>query len=159
MRAQASHAPAAPRQVNAVFADASAWVASGNAKEEHHQEARETRSALLDEGTTLLTTNLVLAEVHALVCRARGSGAGVDLLDMVYSDPQFAVVHVDRDLETAATDRWLRVFQDHPFSLCDAVSFEVMRREGIRQAFTLDHHFAVAGFTMLPAPRRAKHRR
>ena len=145
--------------MNAVFADASAWVASGNAKEERHQEAQETRSALLDGGATLLTTNLVLAEVHALVSRARGSGAGLDLLDMVYSDPQFAVVHVDRDLESAATDRWLRVFRDHPFSLCDAVSFEVMRREGIAQAFTLDHHFAVAGFAMVPAPRRPPQRR
>lgn len=145
--------------MNAVFADASAWVASGNPKEEHHQESRDTRSALLDGGATLLTTNLVLAEVHALVSRARGGGAGLDLLDMVYSDPQFAVVHVDRDLEIAATDRWLRVFRDHPFSLCDAVSFEVMRRERIRQAFTLDHHFAVAGFAMVPAPRRPAKRR
>lgn len=145
--------------MNAVFADASAWVASGNPKEEHHQESRDTRSALLDGGATLLTTNLVLAEVHALVSRARAGGAGLDLLDMVYSDPQFAVVHVDRDLEIAATDRWLRVFRDHPFSLCDAVSFEVMRREGIRQAFTLDHHFAVAGFAMVPAPRRPAKRR
>ena len=145
--------------MNAVFADASAWVASGNAKEERHHEAQETRSALLDGGATLLTTNLVLAEVHALVSRARGGGAGLDLLDMVYSDPQFAVVHVDRDLESAATDRWLRVFRDQAFSLCDAVSFEVMRREGIRQAFTLDHHFAVAGFAMVPAPRRPPQRR
>jgi len=145
--------------VNTVFADASAWVASGNPKEERHQEARETRSTLVEEGTTLLTTNLVLAEVHALVSRAGGSWAGLELLDTVYSDPQYAVLHVDRALEIAATDRWLRVFQDQAFSLCDAVSFEVMRREGIREAFTLDHHFAVAGFTMLPAPRRAKHRR
>jgi predicted nucleic acid-binding protein len=145
--------------VNTVFADASAWVASGNPKEERHQEARETRSTLVEEGTTLLTTNLVLAEVHALVSRAGGSWAGLELLDTVYSDPQYAVLHVDRALEIAATDRWLRVFRDHAFSLCDAVSFEVMRREGIREAFTLDHHFAVAGFTMLPAPRRAKHRR
>ena len=145
--------------MNTVFADASAWVASGNPKEARHQEARETRSTLVEEGTTLLTTNLVLAEVHALVSRAGGSRPGLELLDTVYSDPQYAVLHVDRALEIAATDRWLRVFQDQAFSLCDAVSFEVMRREGIREAFTLDHHFAVAGFTMLPAPRRAKHRR
>jgi predicted nucleic acid-binding protein len=145
--------------VNAVFADASAWIASANAREEHHQEARETRSALLDGGATLLTTNLVLAEVHALISRARGAAPGLELLDVVYADPQYAVVHVGRDLESAAVDRWLRVFRDRPFSLCDAISFEVMRREGIREAFTLDHHFAVAGFTMLPAPRRAKRRR
>mgnify|MGYP001367725923 FL=1 len=141
--------------MNTVFADASAWVASGNPKEERHQEARETRSTLVEEGATLLTTNLVLAEVHALVSRAGGSRAGLELLDTVYADPQYAVLHVDRELESAATDRWLRVFRDQPFSLCDAISFEVMRREGIREAFTLDHHFAVAGFTMLPAPRRS----
>jgi predicted nucleic acid-binding protein len=35
-------------------------------------------------------------------------------------------------------------------SLADAVSFEIMRREGIRTVFTFDGDFAVAGFEMAP---------
>jgi predicted nucleic acid-binding protein len=35
-------------------------------------------------------------------------------------------------------------------SLVDFVSFELMRREGIRTAFTFDRHFAEQGFECVP---------
>lgn len=57
---------------------------------------------------------------------------------------------VDRDLERAAVDRWLRRFNDQRLSLADAVSFEVMKARGIRQALALDEHFAMAGFERVP---------
>ena len=44
---------------------------------------------------------------------------------------------------------WLVRFQDQPFSLVDAVSFEVMRAEGVRSAFAFDPHFEIAGFELL----------
>ena len=36
------------------------------------------------------------------------------------------------------------------FSLADAVSFAVMKARKIREALTLDAHFGVAGFAMVP---------
>jgi len=48
-------------------------------------------------------------------------------------------------------DGWLRRFRDQRLSLADAVSFEVMRSRRIRDALTLDSHFALAGFRMVPA--------
>jgi uncharacterized protein len=35
-------------------------------------------------------------------------------------------------------------------SLVDPASFEAMRRQGIRRAFTFDRHFGGYGFTRLP---------
>ena len=35
-------------------------------------------------------------------------------------------------------------------SLVDCASFEVMRRRGLRTAFTLDRHFAEQGFAVVP---------
>jgi predicted nucleic acid-binding protein len=35
-------------------------------------------------------------------------------------------------------------------SLVDCVSFEIMRREGLRAAFALDDHFAGSGFELVP---------
>ena len=37
-------------------------------------------------------------------------------------------------------------------SLVDCVSFAVMARAGLRQAFAFDDHFAERGFSCLPAP-------
>ena len=40
-------------------------------------------------------------------------------------------------------------FSDQAFSLVDAVSFEVMRRNKVTHAFAFDRHFAIAGFELL----------
>lgn len=133
----------------AVFADTSGWLPVVIAREAHHAAAVEAYARLVKRGARVVTTNLVVAEMHALVVRERGAEAGVGLLDRLYTDPAHEVRFVDRELEASATDRWLRVFRERRFSLTDAVSFEVMRRESIRAAFALDRHFAVAGYELL----------
>jgi uncharacterized protein len=38
---------------------------------------------------------------------------------------------------------------DKMYSLCDAMSFELMRRHNITEALSTDHHFEQEGFTCL----------
>lgn len=42
--------------------------------------------------------------------------------------------------------------QDKSYSLCDAVSFVVMRQRNITKALTTDHHFEQEGFQRLLLP-------
>ena len=58
------------------------------------------------------------------------------------------MVHSTEALERDAVEAWLARFSDQAFSLCDAVSFAVMSARGIREALTLDRHFAAVGFVM-----------
>lgn len=134
----------------AVFLDTSGWLAAASAHEHHHREVVAAYNDLVQRRVVLVTTNLVLAEMHALVVRHRGAAAGCSLLDAIYSDPSYRVVAVTRELEATATDRWLRPFRDQAFSLTDAVSFEVMRSERIGEALALDRHFEIAGYQLLP---------
>lgn len=134
----------------AVFLDTSGWLAAVSAREHGHSDVVASYNDLVQRRIVLVTTNLVLAEMHALVVRQRGAAAGCSLLDAIYADPSYRVTAVTRDLEAAATDRWLRPFRDQSFSLTDAVSFEVMRSERIGEALALDHHFEIAGYQLLP---------
>ncbi|MGH7674378.1 MAG: type II toxin-antitoxin system VapC family toxin [Gemmatimonadales bacterium] len=132
-----------------MFLDTSAWLPVVVRREQGHTRLRATYQQLLEGGGRLVTSNLVVAELHALVVRRRGAEAGVALIESVHADPAHDVMVVDRALEARAVDRWLRPFHDKRFSLCDAVSFEIMRQERIRTAFALDTHFTVAGFEMV----------
>jgi len=145
-----------------IFVDTSGWLAAINSRDTRHREVVQSYDDLLAKRTLFVTSNLVVSEMHALIVRERGAKAGCDLLDAVYTDPLYRVIAVDRDLESQATDRWLRRFEQR-FSLTDAVSFEIMRTERIGEALALDHHFEVAGYQLVPtlhktAGRRAKKR-
>lgn len=142
-----------------VFVDTSGWLAAASPRERHHAETAAAYDDLVARHARLVTTNLVVAELHILTVRAQGAAAGCALLDAIYADPLYTVVTVTRELESDATDRWLRPYRDHRFSLADAASFEVMRRERIGEALALDHHFAVAGYKMIPASRAAVRKR
>lgn len=119
-------------------------------KEARHAEALAAYREWIEGRVPLVTTNLVVAEMQILLTRYRGSTASLRFLDSLYQDPTHTVVFVDRTIERAAVDRWLRRFHDQRLSLADAVSFEVMRSRKLRYAFALDEHFAMAGFATVP---------
>lgn len=133
--------------------DTSGWLAAANRRVNRHHEVAPVYDDLVNRRARLVTTNLVVAEMHSLIVREEGVQAGWMLLDAIHADPVYTVITSTRDLESAATDRWLRPFRDQRFSLTDAVSFEVMRTERIDEALSLDHHFEIAGYRLLPASR------
>lgn len=135
-----------------LFLDTSGWLAALSGREAAHEQARSAYTEQVVGGGTLLTTALVVAEMHTLLLKLGGPAAGLKFLDGVAADPTHEVVEVDRDLRLASIERWLRRFGDQEFSLTDAVSFEVMRRRKLRRALALDRHFVVAGFEVVPSP-------
>lgn len=136
--------------MSTAFLDTSGWFAALSPKEAKHRAANAAYREWIEGGARLVTTNLVVAEMHILVTRFRGPADGLRFLDTVYQDPAHHVVVADRDLERAAVDGWLRRYRDVPLSLADAVSFEVMRTRRIRRALALDDHFAMAGYELVP---------
>jgi predicted nucleic acid-binding protein len=136
--------------VTARFLDTSGWFAALSPKEAKHRAAHAAYRTWIEGGDDLVTTNIVVAEMQILLMRFRGADEGLRFMDSLYKDPSHEVVFVDRALERTAVDHWLRRYRDHPLSLADAVSFEVMRSRRIGQALALDEHFELAGFDVLP---------
>ena len=134
----------------ALFLDTSAWLAVLSTREEQHEAALQRYAHELQGGNRFVTTNLVLAEMQLLIARHRTADDALRFVDAVHRDLTHEVRYIDRELEQEAVDRWLRPFTDHRFSLADAVSFEVMRRERLAVAFTLGKHFQTAGFETVP---------
>jgi predicted nucleic acid-binding protein len=133
-----------------IFLDTSGWAAAVSPRDRNHRVAAELYRQAQQEGQAFIVTNLVLAETHALIARRMGDVVALRLLDHLRMDPAHRVVWSTPELEREAVDRWLRPRLEQGISLADAVSFEVMRREGIQTAFTFDADFQAAGFEVVP---------
>jgi len=75
--------------------------------------------------------------------------ASLAFLDQVAGPASKVMLWVDEEVYRAAIARWLRRDAPEPMSVTDAVSFEVMRREGMREAFAFDGDFERAGFRLV----------
>lgn len=132
-----------------VFVDAEAWIAICDARDRYHRQASEFYRHLLTARRTLVTTNLVITESYIVIRRAGGLKAALGFLDAMRPSARLLRICSDDALEREA-EQILRSYPDHAFSLTDAVSFAVMRRRGITEAFAFDRHFLVAGFSLVP---------
>lgn len=133
----------------AVFLDTSGWIAAAVRSQSHHEAAKAAYTSAVRQGYRIMLTPMVLGESHALFLRLLGREKAVAALEGALADPTHVMVPIDEDLVRTAVDRWLRPYRDQGFSLCDAVSFEVMQREGITRALSIDRHFTTAGFEIV----------
>lgn len=96
-----------------------------------------------------LTHNYVLAEFVALATARRLPRiAALTFLADLLETPDIETVWVDEELHQQAMGL-LFARPDKTYSLCDAVSFIVMRQRNIMTALTTDRHFAQEGFQRL----------
>ncbi len=116
--------------------------------EPQHAEAKQ----LYASATKRLTHNYVLDEFVALAhARKLSRQASLAFSSSLLDSLNVAVVWVDEALHRQALDL-LQARIDKTYSLCDAVSFIIMRERGITDALTTDKHFEQEGFVRLLMP-------
>lgn len=125
--------------------DTSGLLCYVHKSEPQHQQAVQ----LLDASNQNLTHNYVLAEFVALALVRRFPRlATLTLIADLLENPDIETVWVDEPLHRAAVEL-LIARQDKTYSLCDAVSFVLMRQRGINEALSTDRHFEQEGFIRL----------
>ena len=129
--------------------DTGALIALARANDRYHAKAVAIARRFLSAGGRFVGTTLVLSEFHRHLLFGRGPRVARVAMARLLADTAHEWTAVDADLVRDATGRWLDRFADQPFSLTDAVSFELMRRERIPHAFAFDRHFVAAGFVLL----------
>ena len=132
-----------------VLLDSSGWIAAAVRGQARHEEAKAAYTEAVRQGYRIVVTPMVLGESHALFLRLLGRVQAAAALDGVLRDPTHVVLSLDAELVKSAVERWVVPYRDQRFSLCDAVSFEVMQREGITRALSIDRHFVTAGFEIV----------
>jgi len=132
-----------------LFVDTSAWYVLAISSTPQHRKVSDALRQRVQRGARVVTTNLIVAETHALLSRRASRTVALAFVREVKRSPN-QVVASSAEYEDLAVTDWLEKFDDQDFSLTDAVSFAVMTDRGVREALALDHHFSVAGFLVIP---------
>ncbi len=125
--------------------DTSGFLCINEEKEPFHEKAVE----LYDSAKARLTTNYVLAEYTALA-QVRGilRREIIEFSTRILHDEEIEIVWLDEALHAKAVEL-LKHRPDKNYSLCDAVSFVIMRERAISEALTTDKHFEQENFVRL----------
>lgn len=116
----------------------------------HRDEPQNAESVeLYTRAKILLTHSYVLAEFVPLT-QSRGlpRAQALEFSQRIIDDSGIELVWVDDPLHRQALSL-LQARQDKTYSLCDAVSFVLMRERKINEALTTDKHFVLEGFERL----------
>jgi predicted nucleic acid-binding protein len=128
-----------------LLVDTSGLLCYVHKSEPHHRQAVQ----LLDGSSRNLTHNYVLAEFVALaLVRRLPRLATLTFIADLLENPDIEVIWVDEALHREAVEL-LIMRQDKTYSLCDAVSFVLMRQRKMTKALTTDKHFEQEGFSRL----------
>ncbi len=129
------------------FVDSGAWLAFFSARDQNHAAAHTLLRQAIERHATLVTTNLVVAEVHRLVLHRVGIAAADAVLTAIDGGANVRLVFVSGDHHLAAR-RWLAKLSDQVITYADAVSFATMAAERCSAAISFDNDFAIAGFDL-----------
>jgi len=128
-----------------IFVDTSGLLCLHDVTEKRHDDA----IGLVTSARRLFTTNYVLTEFVPL-SEVRGhdrNEALTFLIDFLLV-PRLELIWIEPNSHNAAM-QLLQDRLDKTYSLCDAVSFVVMREQGLTDALTTDRHFEQEGFVRL----------
>ena len=133
-----------------IFVDSGGFIGWLIDADQYREAAMSAWRHLRARKTPCVTTDAVIVELLDYLSRHWDGKRTADAGAAIMNIPFLRVIETgQRDVNQALAI--VARFHDQQFSFTDCLSFAVMRRMGVRRAFTFDRHFAVAGLEMWPS--------
>ncbi|MFT3881660.1 MAG: PIN domain-containing protein [Gemmatales bacterium] len=134
---------------NNVFVDTSGWAEILDDTLPMHHQAEELAKSCVKNAGRLVTTDLILIELTALLTSPlkMPKARQIPIMQQLRSDASIVVISAAQHVP----DAWhlWENRQDKDWSMVDCVSFVVMQKLELLEAITSDHDFEQAGFVQL----------
>jgi predicted nucleic acid-binding protein len=129
-----------------VLIDTVGFLSLWNARDQWNPTATAVFRKLIADGADFYTTSYILLECGNAASRTPFRKDVVEVREQFLADARL-IEPTDADQKSAWSD-YAREFAGSA-GIVDQISFTVMRRLGIADAFTNDRHFKAAGFNTL----------
>lgn len=130
-----------------IFVDTGAFVGRFLANDQYHEAALRLWDKVERTNETCVTSGPVLVETITLLARRSSAVFAVEKARLIYGSPRFTILRPSPGEEADALAVLLK-YADQRVSFTDALSFVLMQRDSLRQAFSFDAHFPLAGFEL-----------
>lgn len=131
-----------------IFVDTGPFVAKYDVSDSRHADAASGFGRIASDGLRWVTSSFVLCETLNLLERFAGGKFAAQTGRLLFSASLTIVEPEPSDRKAALS--LLEKYADQRVGYCDCVSFVIMRRLRLRDAFTFDRHFEQAGFRLWP---------
>ncbi len=128
-----------------LFIDSGPFVAMVNSGDQFLEKAERTWQRILRTSRPLISSDHVLDEVATAICRTQTPARAARWVRLQLTGGLIHWVQPEPN-DLAEATNWLKKLSDQKVNFTDALSFTLMRREKITEAFTFDRHFSFAGF-------------
>jgi len=130
-----------------IFIDTSAFLSVLDADDENHLKAKKKWEDLIFRDHVLICSNYVLVETFALIQHR----LGIEAVRAFQEDvaPLLTIEWVNEPIHHVGVVGMLASGRRR-VSLVDCISFDIMRRLGIKTVFAFDRHFKEQGFECIP---------
>lgn len=136
------------QSTDSAFVDTSAFIALLSSRDQYHAQAEQLFRKAAASKKLLLTSNLILAEVHRLVLHRAGVRAAAAALNRIASSRLIKIEFATVAHHNSAIG-WLSRLSGYSISYADAISFAVMNSAHCTEAISFDRHFQAAGFASI----------
>jgi hypothetical protein len=125
-----------------IFVDTSVWFAAHVVEDGDHLRARQL---FLNAPSDFITTDYIVDELLTLLLARNQRDVAVRIGDGFWSE-HFCKLHWVSQEDVLAAWQVFNSINDKKWSFTDCVSYAVMKRLGIREAYALDDDFRQFGF-------------
>ena len=133
-----------------IFIDTGVFLARYLERDQYYQEAAHVWQQLGRERPRLFTSNFVLDETVTLLSRRSSYPFAASKARTIFTSNAFTILRPSIQDELASLELFEK-YADQKISFTDCVSFTLMHKVGLKQAFTFDKHFRYAGFEVVPS--------
>jgi len=130
-----------------IFIDTGALIARFVGVDQHHVQALPLWKRIEETRPVCVTSNLVLSETLTYLGRRVDYRFAAQKGKILYASHWLGILRPTEEDDSMGL-RYFEKYADQEVSFTDCVSFALMQKRKIRQAFTFDRHYALAGFEL-----------